>query len=380
MTDKTPPIPRIDLSGTPYEIGFQHGTLLRAPILSQLAIYRTIFKALANIEWAQALEVARAFQPTVQRLAPDLYREIEGIAAGVQVGVGDGDGGLEGVTLLDILALNARSEIALGTLDDGCTSLAWALKGNSHRQVLAQNWDWTEDVGKNLAMASITQPGKPKIWMVIEPGIVGKIGFNSASVGVCLNAIRASALSTALLPIHLLLRVALECTSVAAAIAELERLGGPASSQHVLIADATPSARGLELSPHGSAYLAPDEHGIVVHTNHFLENKVVREVAWLSGSPVRLARVRELCAQIQSDFSPSGEGVLTPALLRERVFSDRSGAPQAICCQMEAADGRAIGTLFNIVMQFAQGVEPSAEVLFGRPGPENTSVVYKMPW
>ena len=36
------------------------------------------------------------------------------------------------------------------------------------RQILAQNWDWTESVGENLAMVSISRPGKPKIWMVIE--------------------------------------------------------------------------------------------------------------------------------------------------------------------------------------------------------------------
>ncbi|KAI5122994.1 hypothetical protein M0805_007616 [Coniferiporia weirii] len=180
---------------------------------------------------------------------------------------------------------------------------------------------------------------------------------NSASVGVWgLNAIRSSALSTALLPIHLLLRIALECMSAAAAIAELERLGGPASSHHVLIADATVTpgggegARGLELSPHGSAYLAPEEQGIIVHTNHFLENKAVREVA--RGCPARLCALHACgsSAQTQSDFffvevsGGAGAESVTPALLRERVYSDRGGrgggVPQAICRQVEAADGR----------------------------------------
>ena len=77
--------------------------------------------------------------------------------------------GREGVQLLDIVALNSRSEIALGLLNDGCTSLAWTFKSESpHKQVLAQNWDWTEDVGKNLALVSIEQKGKPKIWMMTE--------------------------------------------------------------------------------------------------------------------------------------------------------------------------------------------------------------------
>ena len=85
------------------------------------------------------------------------------------------------IDLLDVIALNARSEIALGQWDDGCTSLAWNVSsfGNqldiggdasSVRQsrLLAQNWDWRTAVGPNLAIATITQEGKPDIWMVIE--------------------------------------------------------------------------------------------------------------------------------------------------------------------------------------------------------------------
>ncbi|KAL5480331.1 hypothetical protein ACEPAI_1601 [Sanghuangporus weigelae] len=56
--------------------------------------------------------------------------------------------------------------------------------------------------------------------------------------------------------------------------------GGPASSQHSLIADATSGGRALEVSPLGNIYLKPDENGIVVHTNHFIENRYVEEIPW----------------------------------------------------------------------------------------------------
>ena len=85
------------------------------------------------------------------------------------------------VDTLDIVAMNARSEIALGQWDDGCTALAWRIGeganadvGSGPRQILAQNWDWRESVGKNLAMASIEREGKPKIWMVIEVSLRSK--------------------------------------------------------------------------------------------------------------------------------------------------------------------------------------------------------------
>lgn len=87
-----------------------------------------------------------------------MLEEMRGIADGTK---------RSDVGLLDIVALNARSEIALGKWDDGCTALAWKL-GASGRQVLAQNWDWRVSVGDNLALMSIRRIGKPTIWMVTE--------------------------------------------------------------------------------------------------------------------------------------------------------------------------------------------------------------------
>jgi len=382
-------IPRVELSGTSFEIGFRHGTLLTSQILSQVEIYKGIFKTNVNLEWPQVLDVAKEFASTIQRLAPHLFEEIQGIAAGVEKSTIPNE-----IGLLDIVALNARSEIALGLLDDGCTSLGWTFEScdtpGSRRQILAQNWDWTETVGKNLALALIEQSGKPKIWMVIEPGIVGKIGFNSASVGVCLNAIKARPISTDLLPIHLVLRLALECTSISHAIETLESLGGPASSQHILIADASTGSRGLEVSPLGSVYLEPDERGVLVHTNHFLQNKSVYEPPWLEGSPVRLARIRELCtelgAQTNGKFGAKGDEIsqgkaslVTPEVLRSRIFADRFGAPQSICCYAPMGD-RVMATLFNIIMVFEDGRDPYAEVVLGRPGEDNQSAAMHLPW
>lgn len=99
----------------------------------------------------------------IKRLTPDLYQEMQGIAAGAKVDD------------RDIVALNCRSEIALGRFQDGCTSLAWKQQrprddntNNVSRMILAQNWDWTPQVKPNLCLMSIFQEGKPKIWMVTE--------------------------------------------------------------------------------------------------------------------------------------------------------------------------------------------------------------------
>lgn len=180
------------------------------------------------------------------------------------------------------------------------------------------------------------------------------------------------------LPVHIALRVCLESTSVDSAVQTLESLGGVASAQHILVADFT-KALALELSPVGNKYIAEDNLGLIPHTNHFIENRYVDEPPWLSGSPIRLKRVKELADGLIND-GVKGDAV-TAALLRERIFSDTFNAPQAICCSEDESREAATrsSTLFNIVMS----LDPKslgAEVVFGRVGSEEEGPVFKMPW
>jgi isopenicillin-N N-acyltransferase-like protein len=113
-----------------------------------------MFQHTSGLTWKDVREVAKEFRPTLQSLTPHLLVEMEGIAQGAELDV------------LDIIALNCRSEIALGKFSDGCTSLCW--KKSEDARVLSQNWDWTATVKKNLAMVSIEQDEKPNIYMVTE--------------------------------------------------------------------------------------------------------------------------------------------------------------------------------------------------------------------
>ncbi|KAF3386596.1 Acyl-coenzyme A:6-aminopenicillanic-acid-acyltransferase 40 kDa form [Penicillium rolfsii] len=346
------------------QIGIKHGQSLKDQIHGQMHIYESMFEYTSKLSWQEVREVAKEFLPSLQTLTPHLLTEMEGIAEGAEVDI------------LDIVALNCRSEIALGKFSDGCTTLCWKKSDDVH--VLSQNWDWTATVKKNLAMVSIEQPRKPTIYMVTEAGIIGKIGFNSAAVGTCLNAIRAKPMMSSKLPIHVALRLCLESTSVAEAVGILERLGGVASAQHILVADST-TALGLELSPVGNKYLPEDEFGLIGHTNHFIENRYVEEPPWLSGSPIRLKRLKDLTAELISR-GVEGDAII-PALLREQIFSDTYNAPQAIACQED--ESRHLSTrsssLFNIIMN----LDPQnlgAEVVWGCPGSGKEGPVIKMPW
>lgn len=180
------------------------------------------------------------------------------------------------------------------------------------------------------------------------------------------------------LPIHVALRLCLESTSVNSAVQKIESLGGVASAQHILVADYT-KALGLELSPVGNRYITEDSSGLISHTNHFIENRYVDEPPWLSGSPIRLKKVKELAQKLIAE-GVKGDDV-TASLLRARIFSDTHNAPQAICCSEDESRDASTrsSTLFNIVMN----LDPKslgAEVVFGRVGSGEEGPVLKMPW
>ncbi|KAE8381783.1 putative acyl-CoA:6-aminopenicillanic-acid-acyltransferase [Aspergillus bertholletiae] len=356
--------PRLVLKGTPREIGLAHGRQLQHQIKSQLEIYREMFEYTSKMDWPAVRVLAEEFRLTAEQSMPDIHAEMQGIAEGA------------GVDLLDVVALNCRSEISLGRFSDGCTTLAW--KKSEQARVLSQNWDWTTSVGKNMAMLRIEQPGKPIVHMVTEAGLVGKIGFNSAGVGVGLNAIKAPVCASSKVPIHVALRLCLESVSVDAAVERLSSLGGAASSQYIVLADSSKSL-GLELSPLGDVHIQEDRSGMIMHTNHFIVNNCVQQPPWLPGSPVRLRRCQELCDELIQAGVAGNQ--ITPALLREKIFSDMYNAPEAICCSEDPSSHptQKCSTLFNIVMSLEPG-NVEAEVVFGRPGHGEESAVVKLPW
>ncbi|KAK6520661.1 hypothetical protein TWF506_000910 [Arthrobotrys conoides] len=339
-------LPRISLSGTNYQIGYNHGSSLKIQIAGQLESYYEMFQNSSKLDREGVHRRAREYETTILKLVPHLHEEIVGIAEGA------------GVDVLDIIALNVRSEIVLGEFQDGCTSIGWKVRDENGKsiQYLAQNWDWVRPVQQNLAFVEIKQEGKPTIKMITEAGIVGKIGYNSASVAVLLNALRASPTDATKLPIHILLRLCLESKSASEALSQIEEYGA-ASAQHILLGDMS-GAQCLELSPIKNHYISPNDDNFLAHTNHSIENTAIKEPSEFPGSRERLARTYEIVKTINPK-------TLSPQRLRETIFNDGENGGFSICALENACNPKwiRIMTLFNIVICLKEGCEPTAEVV-----------------
>lgn len=252
--------PIIEASGTPYQIGLIHGSQGKAQVLACLETYRSMFLAFSGIPWGEAKEMALGFEEPIRRYDPGYLEEMRGIADGA------------GVAYTDILALNVRSELVLqgrpGPVPDGCTSVAVTPERSREGQVLlGQNWDWRASQRNAILVLKIRQQnGRPDIFLVTEGGIIGKYGFNSRGIGVCLNALAVDA-PPAGLPLHIAMRGILEAQNLCEAI--LMATKQPlACAANFMLASAGGEAVDLEISGDDFDVLYPPE-GLLVHTNHF---------------------------------------------------------------------------------------------------------------
>ena len=280
------------------------------------------------------------------------------------------------VSFHDILTLNLRTEIAYGLFDDGCTALSWHSSSNGTMMagescaLLAQNWDWRAPQLDNLIHLTIQRDDKPTIAIITEAGIIGKVGLNSAGLGVCLNAISAKGVDYNRLPVHLALRAALDTNFtedkdqtadrnyLEQAISRL-RLYGVASSAHILVAT-TGGATGLETTFQDTAVLSEQDIGsgrIVTHTNHFIRpHGNIIEYTVLKDSRPRLDRVNKL---LEKQNGPQSFETV------QKILKDEEGYPTSICRNKSKESDTM--TIFSIVMDLHKKI---AMVKLGRPNEE----------
>lgn len=327
---------RIDTSGTPFERGRQHGALARAQVLGSARVYAAIF-ASVGIDWPTACARAWRYREVVADLAPALYAEMQGIAAG------------SGLALDGVLALNARTEIlppvfpggavgdsdaararnaALGFADLAeCTSLAvsGSRMEDGHTRV-AQNWDWLGAQREHVILLTIRRADRaegPDLLLVTEAGMVGKIGVNAYGLAIGLNILRAVNDGTRLgLPVHAFQRAALDCTTVAEVVQLAGRLPFAASSNAIL-GDAGGAVTSLEYNPASVATVAPAQ-GLVLHTNHFCTPTLAVEQAPLDAmltTEPRLRRAEGITAAWPERIPPRAI---------ETLLSDAAGGVGAI--------------------------------------------------
>ena len=304
MTIQT--FPLIEVSGTSYEMGYQHG----AQVTDLVKQYLLWIEKLAGQPLPEMVRMARAFLPALQDLSPALLEEIRGLADGA------------GISFDEALLCQVRSEVSEAAVS-GCT--AFALTGSATADGLplaGQNQDLEPEYAE-LAILLRVKPndGRPRALMFTFAGQLGYAGMNEAGLAHFHNALYNYRWQPDL-PRQSLKRVLLEKRSVAECLSFLkeQRLG---SAANIVLCDNQGHIADVELRPEGNA-LVEDEHpDSVVHTNHHLSPQFTGyEGHSVPDSRPRLDRIRQL---IKAQW-----GQITVESLKT-ILADHAGDPGGIC-------------------------------------------------
>ena len=196
--------------------------------------------------------------------------------------------------------------------------------------------------------------GKPTIFMVTEAGIIGKTGFNSAGICLYLNALSTNQ-APAGLPLHMAMRGILDCETLAEAIKEATRMPLGCCA-NFMIGHRNGECIDLEIENEDFDVLYP-ENGIMVHTNHFLSQRLPLAPRKdttkykLPDSFVRLGRADKLIRRAAKE-----QGNLTEKNIMA-VLSDHVEYPCSICRHDDPKvdPGLSLGTVFSMVANLTTG-------------------------
>jgi len=310
----------ISLDGTSREIGLNHGKMLKDKIEKTIFFYRRIFKRPER----EILYTAARFRDCIRAFSKNYSDEIEGIAAGAEIDP------------LWIYALNSRTEI-LNTFQNECTAICFPTSG-----ILAQNWDWAKDMEDLLIIMKITRSDGHKILQITEPGIIGKIGFNSAHMGVTLNFLYIDHKLDGL-PVHIILRTLLDAKCLEEG---LEKIIGHMSgkSSNIIFANADGKYFNLEFAK-DTLHLTRGGHEKFLHTNHFIAaERLNKNTNKFAGSHLRYDRAKALLSEVGDDISDA-----------KTILLDKTNEDLAICSKFVPNDEiETLGTICSVIMDLKQ--------------------------
>jgi isopenicillin-N N-acyltransferase-like protein len=306
--------PVIEIGGAPYERGRQYGRQAADLIRFNLDRYWQLFQHNSGLCRQAVLKQVPPYLKPIKDYAPHLVEEMLGIAAGAEV------------LFEEILVLNCRTELlSVGQIPmrGECTALYLSPERTGGRPLLAQNWDWSEITRGGMILLRIAQPEAPTVLTLTEAGMVGKIGINSAGVGVCTNFLRYDHRRVGV-PYHVILREALNARRLGEAVAAVYR-AQRADSGNYLLASADGEAIDLEATPTAVGFHHPHE-GTLVHTNHFVASHLQCGDRGIQESDNTLLRYGRALRVLEQQRKEEGQMEVVKAVLR-----DHSNQKKAIC-------------------------------------------------
>ena len=259
-------IPRVlQLSGSPYERGLQHGRSLRPEIAKQVGLWRQDLQEHSKMDpdaFVQKFFAETDFLPAIKRWTPELLDEIKGIAEG------------SGQPYQTILAYQMVDEIWVyfdKANSHHCSSLG-VMRSPSHPAYIAQNMDLESfRDGSQVVLHIAAGPTTPEQFVFTVAGLIATNGMNKRSIAITTNTLLQLSASPDGLPVACVVRGVLARAKGEEALSFIKTIKHASGQNYILgVGD---RIYDFEASAHKVVEFRPSADGSVVyHTNHPLAN------------------------------------------------------------------------------------------------------------
>lgn len=280
----------LTVEGSPYDRGYQHGQALRYVIQSGIArwkqwINETLEQSDAEIEVAEFVQ-GTDFMGAILKHTPDLYVELQGIAAGANVDFNT------------LYAYNMFDEFVSFTVQKYrlafCTGFGVYGRKNLPN-IIGQNNDLPTYFDRTQTLLWVKQADGFETFVFTFAGLLANNGVNNASLGCTINIMPAH-VKGALdgLPMPYVVRGILERRTRSEAVAFVKSVGQYAGPMNYIIGD--PSGVSTVETGDNFFQVYDDYNGekYVPHSNHPLAETSKVKPGEVSKSPERLAKLVEL--------------------------------------------------------------------------------------
>ena len=333
----------IQLAGTPYEIGKQHGISCRQEIVEFLADdvarinsirYEPLSKRLLLAQSAEYLE-------RLHILLPDVLPELQGLADGA------------GISIEEAVLLQYRRELIGSSFKSLGECTTYSAISDDGIGILGQTVDLNGNLESLTRVFRITQQGPKKrcILMFSLAGLLGFAGINECGLAIAINFVSAGGWGSDVSP-YLLVRHLLTLESVAECMDVIKHI--PRSSSRALTICDRNTLATVEMTTHDHRAIFSNR---IIRANHYLHPEF---------SPLDTLNVFSLNASIlrqnRLELLTKENMKMEPEELFEKL-SDHSLAPVGICAHGNGEIRREI-TIAAIAMQTAS---KRLHVRFGKP-------------
>ncbi|RBP84525.1 acyl-CoA:6-aminopenicillanic acid acyl transferase [Cytobacillus firmus] len=354
LNRSTKSFPFYHFQGTHRQIGQQHGEACRELIHKNLEMATERLRRKYNVPTREeVIEAALKYHSYVQKYAPQFDEEIQGLAEGA------------GISLGESYLLQVRAELnkIFQTNQTECTTFAVASEVTADGSpLIGQNADLPAFYGElSVVIESIPDQG-PATMMLTPAGQISFIGINDAGVGAFGNFVTCDGWRVGF-PRYFLTKLALTCSTVAEAVNLVDSVYR-ASSRNLLMLDKQGGIADVETIP-SKISLIEAKNGILAHSNHFVSPQLLDEERLtgieLENSRVRIARMEEML--------DANRGKLNAEVMQD-ILRDRGSFPHCLC-QIEGDEGmQAPGEKATDIITFASVIaEPAKGHLWIAIGP-----------